>query len=261
VISIRATWDGLDKAMTEIRDVVERKVPAGVVRAVNDVAFGVRREWHREAGRVFDRPVALTTNATLVAKAGASFTARGAQFRAGRDASVAEARIYLRDDAFKGTPPVKYLFPEVQGGGRNVKRFERALIAAGLMPAGMYAMPARGFPLDRHGNVPGNLITKILSALQASSDSLQNATSRSRSKRSRNKRPARYFAVARPGLGLPPGIYERVATGFGWATRGVFIYTRAPSYRPRYNVFELGQRYIDAHLPARIAAEMAKEGV
>lgn len=259
-MNLSASWEGVSEALGEIRAIVEQRVPAGVVRAVNDTAFGVRGAWQREATRVFDRPVALTRNAVLVAKAGSGFSGAAAQFRAGRDASAVEARIYLRDDAFKGTPPVKYLFPQVQGGLRNAKRFERALRAAGVLPPGMVAVPGSAAKLDAHGNLSSGTITRILSQLRASPDALQNASSSARSRRSR-KRGGAYFGVRERRGNLVPGVYERVQFAFGSAVRPILIFVDRASYRPRYHVFDIGQRYIDQHLPAKLDAELRREGL
>ena len=259
-MNVSATWSGVKEAMDEIRAITEQRVPAGVVRAVNAVAFGVRRAWQAEAVRVFDRPTAFTRNAVLVAQAGSAFSENAASFRKGRDASAIEAQIYLRDRAPNGTPPVKYLFPQVQGGGRAAKRFEQALRHAGILPAGMYVVAASGAKLDTYGNIRGTDYSRILRHLRSSSDSHQNITNSRRSRASRRR--SAFFAV-RPRIDrshLKPGIYERRgSTGADIVPWLVFV--DRVSYRPRYNVFDVGQRYIDAHLPARIAAELAKEGV
>lgn len=259
-MNLSAAWSGVKEAMDEIRAIAEQRVPAGVVRAVNDVAFGVRGAWQREAARVFDRPTSFTRNAVLVAKAGSGVAGAAAQFRAGRGATEVEARIYIRDDAFKGTPPVKYLFPQVQGGVRAAKRFERALRAAGVLPPGMIAVPGSAAKLDAYGNLPAGTITRILSQLRASPDALQNASNSTRSRRSR-KRGGTYFGLRERRGNLLPGVYERVDFAFGSAVRPVLIFVSRASYRKRYDVFDVGQRYIDAHLPARLDAELRKEGL
>lgn len=259
-MKISGAWTGVQEALGEVRAIVEQRVPAGVVRAVNDTAFGVRAAWQREAVSVFDRPTAFTRNAVLVAKAGSSFSARGAEFRGGRGATEVEARIYLRDDALKGTPPVKYLFPQVQGGLRTAKRFEQALRHAGILPAGMFVVAASGAKLDRYGNIRGTDYSRILRHLRSSSDAHQNITNSRRSRAARSR--SAFFAI-RPRIDrshLKPGVYERRgSTGADIVPWLVFV--DRVSYRKRYDVFDVGQRFIDANLPARLAAELAKEGV
>ena len=120
----------LSRQFTEL----ERKnLPFAIVQAVNATAFEIRQVWARTAARVFDRPRAMTINAAQYTKA---------------TKQRLYATIFLRDEAPKGTAPVKYLFPEVEGGERNETRFERALRFAGKLPSGMSVVPGKGVKLD-----------------------------------------------------------------------------------------------------------------
>src|SRR5690606_2908854 len=107
------------------------------------------------------------------------------------------AEVFIRDEAPKGTPPAKYLLPQVEGGTRRPKAFERRLQASGALPAGMFAVAGKGAKLDRHGNVPGRVITAVLSAMHSQFDPYQNATETSvkRRRRRRRKRGGDYFLV------------------------------------------------------------------
>lgn len=238
-----------------------RSMGFALANATNNLAFRIRDEWKQQATRVFDRPTALTLNAVLVRKAGSgiSKSAAGQNFRNGG----ATAEIFLRDEAFKGTPPVKYLFAQVQGGARRHKRFERALQARGYLPGNMYAVPARGGPLDANGNLPEDLIVQILSQLQAMGDAAMNETRDSRERREKGlrrkkQRISRFFAIGRRQP-LPAGIYERFQSAFGTATRMIVAFVRSPGYRPRYTVFDTADAVIRQHGSAELERAVMHE--
>jgi hypothetical protein len=80
---------------------------------------------------------------------------------------ISEALVFIRDEAPKGTPPAKYLQPQVTGGERPLKRFELAMIRSGRLPSSGFLVPTRKAPKDKYGNLPVGMITRILSDLQA----------------------------------------------------------------------------------------------
>ncbi|WP_115530647.1 hypothetical protein [Xanthomonas campestris] len=241
------------------------QLPYAVMQACNATAYEIREVWKRTAPRVFDRPAPLTINAAMYRKAT-------------RDRLFAE--IFLRDEAFKGTPPAKYLRTEVEGGQRRKKGFEVLLQQKGLMPAGTFAVAGRGAKLDAYGNVPGSTITTILSQLRAQRDAYQWVSKESRkrltSERSRAeylgktrqgttavmrrtvRRGGRYFEIKRQRGKLAPGIYERIGTGFGGAVRSVFVFTARASYTQRYDIFGLAQRTWDKLMPFYFNSELDK---
>lgn len=76
------------------------------------------------------------------------------------------ARIYFKDSFGAGIPADRYMQPAVHGGTRKHKRFEKALIARGLMKSNQFAIP-RPDVLDSNGNVKGAQVMRILSGLGA----------------------------------------------------------------------------------------------
>lgn len=245
-----AALDGLPDALRRIETVGKRDAQVASMRTLNRMAFGVREAWSDEAKRVFDRPAPLTQRAVLYRRA-----------TLGR----LEAEIFLRDEAFKGTPPAKYLEPQVRGGGRRLKRFERALQAAGVMPPGTYAMPGAGVTLNTYGNVSAGQVTRILSALRANPDPLSN-TKRQKKGGKRGWGGARsggIFAVRDRGQDrrtahLQPGVYERYRDGIFATVEPLLVFTRAPRYAVRYDVFALAQRYLDANLARTYSDELSR---
>jgi hypothetical protein len=240
----------LQRGFTELE---QRNLPFAVRQAVNQTAFAVRQRWMEVMPRIFDRPTALTLRAVLYRKATSA--------RAG-------AEIYIRDEAYKGTPPAKYLQAQVEGGPRRLKGVEKRLQASGHMPHGMFAVPGKGVKLDAHGNIPGSQVNQILSQLGARFDPLQNETEKSRDRRRRRQAKQRagdYFAVGPRLRGkgkarghLPPGVYQRLSTGFGGALRSVLHFVRTVSYRPRYPIFDLARKIYDRQFPFHFERELAK---
>src|SRR5690606_16894970 len=141
------------------------------------------------------------------------------------------AEIFIRDEAFKGTPPSKYLFAEVEGGTRRRKGFERLLQGKGLMSPSQFAVMGRGARPNQYGNVPAGQVTKLLSQLGAQRDRYQNQTPTSaKRRRSRAPKGGEYFVITTRRGKLRPDIYERIATGWGSAVRSVFIFTSTANY-------------------------------
>lgn len=171
--------------------------------------------------QVFDRPTPYTLNSTYITPAKKSDP-------------TPSADVFFKNETSKGTPAAKYIFPEVYGGERNVKRFERALRAARVLPAGMVTMPGGGAKLDQYGNIPASMYSLLLSQLGASPDEYQNQTVTSKAKRGRRlKRGGNYFVLrARRGK-LPPGIYERFAFGFGSAVKPIIVFVSRANYSKR----------------------------
>lgn len=251
-----------DRQFTELE---QKQLPFAARQAVNQTAFGIREAWKRQAAKVFDRPTPFTVNAILYRKAGAVGGGRDVMGGvAHRATGNATAEVYIRDEAFKGTPPSKYLLPQVEGGGRRHKGLERLLQARGVLPAGMFAVPGRGVKLNQYGNVPSGQVRQILSQLGAGMDagyvSNESAALRARRERRQKRRGGggRYFALTTRRGRLVPGIYERILTGFGSAVRSIFVFTKAPTYRPRYDIYEYARREWNRLMPFHFNRELAK---
>ena len=164
-----------------------------------------------------------------------------------RDKENPRYRVFLNEWAAKGTAPVKYLYPEVEGGPRNVTRFERALQFAGVLPAGMSVVPGQGAPRDAFGNVANGFHAMVLSRLHASTDPMQNETVKSKRRKGRAYKVDLF--VGRPGGGrLPLGIYQRLGV------RPLFIFIqRKPMYRKRLPFYELVQEVVKTQLDSTFA--------
>jgi len=219
---------GLDKVHRRFQSLEKRQMPYATMLAINETLNHVRDDIRGEMERVFDRPTKFTIKGVLVKYA----TKRNLY-----------GETFLRDQAYKGTPPVKYLRPGVKGGERNVKRFEEALIRNGIMERGWYAMPGKGVRLNRYGNMSRGLFVKILSDIRAL-EGVPRLRGKIASKRLLNK----YFAIkpldypsGRSGKNLKPGVYKRMAKG----VKPVLIFTKKkPQYKKRLEYHKVAKATI-----------------
>jgi hypothetical protein len=234
--------NALIKRMT---DYEQRVIPRAMTQALNNTAFLVRQGWRDEMPKVFDRPTQLTLDAVLYTKAQPDKLA---------------VEIYIRNEATKGTPPSKYLFPEVAGGQRAQKPFERRLSALGI--GASFYVPGISITLDQFGNIPASTIQQIISQLGAAADAAQNETAKRKGQRNRKQAKkgggGRYF-IAKPGSGLRPGaVYERIQSGFGSAVRIVlFPIKHAPNYRTRFNAEQIARRLFDSNFKEQLSLAIA----
>ena len=190
--------------------------------AINDVAFDARKRLNAHAARVFNNPVALTRNSAEVVRKSTKETL--------------SAMVGLRDQVAKGTAPDVYLRPQIHGGSRNQKRFEKALIRT--FPGfgrGAFFVPAMQNTefLDSSGDLKGGVVTKMLSHLSAFGEQGYKGNIK-------NPKRALFFPVIHRGdYGmLAPGIYKRDAVGSENFKAVVYAVRREPRYRKRFYYFE-----------------------
>jgi hypothetical protein len=228
--SITATRTGrLDAVVAQMRDIPARVIPFAASTALTRTARDGQRAIVAEMPRVFDRPTRYTLNATRLVPASV-------------DNLV--ATVAVKDQGTGGTRPESYLLPEVEGGPRREKRFERALRYAGVLTRGQYVIPGGNTRLDASGNVSAATSRQVLNALRdvraaAVLPKLKNQ--RAVSSAGRGRRKGRKLANdlfvgvpvngrgpnARPRPGEPEGIYRRE----GKRLRVMFVFTSQP---PKY---------------------------
>lgn len=197
------------------------------VRALTRTANNIKEELGNEMRRAFDRPTSYTLNSLRTRPA---------------TKDDLSASVTFREFAGKGTPASVYLLPQVDGGSRQMKRFERSIRAAGLLPAGMYAVPGQGADLDKHGNMNRGQIMKILSALRASSDPMQN---RGKGQGKGKRRLEEYFVSMTRGRSahLPPGIYRRMPSERRVVP--IMMFVSKVAYRRRFDFDGIAQKTAD----------------
>lgn len=169
-----------------------------------------------------------------------------------------EATVMLKDDATKAVPASKFLAPQIDGGQRGMKRFERALQAVGAMPAGYRAVPGGAAKLDSYGNMSRGQIVQILAFFRAFPEMgyKANMTDKGRARLARGSKRQHGFAyfVGRPGDRLPLGVYQRVSFVSGTALKPVLIFVRSAVYQARFDF----QYVADITVAAQFGNEFAK---
>jgi hypothetical protein len=171
------------------------------------------------------------------------------------------ATVELKDDATKATPATRFLAPQIQGGPRGQKRFERALQAVGAMPAGYRAVPGQAARIDAYGNMSRGQIVQILSYFKAFPEMgyKANMTAQGRAKlaRSTNRRQGFVYFVGRPGDRLPLGIYQRFSFGAGSAVKPVLLFVRSAVYQERFDFAYVVQTTVEKGFQAEFTKAVA----
>lgn len=204
MLTIRNTTGNIADVIASMRDIPARVVPFAASTALTRTAqIAAKKDLPDAMRRVFDRPTPYALNSLFVKPS---------------TTDTLSARVMVKDSASRGVVPEKFLFPEVAGGPRGEKGFERALRYGGWLKSGEYAIPSSSAVQDAYGNVSGSAVRKLLKDLQAPK--------------------SKYFAGT-VGIAKTRGIWERGT----FARQGVkskdrkvkplFIFTRQPQYRTR----------------------------
>jgi hypothetical protein len=230
-----------------LRFVPREQMPFAIAVALTRTAQDAGQALRSEIQRVFDRPNPFTLSAIRVRPA----TKR-----------KLEAEVWLKDDMEGGIAPSHYLAPQVFGGDRPLKRYERALLARRLLPPGMYAVPGAGAKLDSYGNISRGQIVQILSALGAAEMTSGYSANRTMDSRRRRGQQLPEFFVGRPAGGKGPlGIWQRFKFAHGGAIKPIIIFVRRPTYRARFDVYatvgDVAERQFLGHLERAAAQALA----
>lgn len=229
--NIASVLRGLDRS--------EKQVRYATAVALTRTAQDVRRAEYDEMRRTFDRPTPYTLRSLFVK---------------GATRANLEAVVWVKDDrAGSGTPAERYLLPQIVGGPRGLKGFEKALQRAGYMRAGDRAVPGRFARLDRYGNVSFGQIIQILSQLRITLTAGHDrniSTDRKKAAKARQRAGGQYIALPNGRGKLPPGIYQRRDFAIGSAApRAVFVFVSGASYRKRFHFERVARRTIAERLP------------
>jgi hypothetical protein len=233
----------IEGALATLRAAASDQVPYATMLALNNTAKIAKEAVVAEMRRAFRSPVPFTLGAIYVSRA---------------TKQKLMAQVSVKNQSGGRLSPVHWLYPEVEGGARSTKAFEKALQDLGALPSGWAAVPANDAPRDSFGNVSGAYIRRMLSVLQSTGMVGPKMPSAPTNKVKRAQAKAKFFAIpggAAKGSGLTPGIYQREGTRL-WA---IFAFIpRVPSYRKRYNFYEIGTAAADKAWPAEFEKAMAQ---
>lgn len=215
----------IDQAMSKFVLATKAQASYAARKAVTKTAEDVRKAEIQEMRDVFDKPT--------------PYTLAGVENRLiKRDPPT--ARINLKDFSGKGIPASKFLRSQITGGSRRLKRFEKALVNAGVLPEGMVAVPGQGAQMDSYGNMKPSQIVQILSYFRAFPETGYRANiteaGKARLRKGTKKKQGISYFVGRPGNGkLPLGVWQKVYFGVGVAIKPVLIFVDSPLYEAIYN--------------------------
>ncbi|MDP2643711.1 MAG: hypothetical protein Q8P24_02110 [Desulfobacterales bacterium] len=208
--------EGIKEVKKLLSELEKNQFPFAYAKSLTLVAKTVRSGEYEEMKRVFDRPTPYTLNSLFVDPATKTMPA---------------SRVWLKWGTLQRTQ--HHLEPQIFGGGRHHKNFEKALYKVGALPRDMYIVPARKLKLDWYGNIPASTIIKMLSWFRAFSEVGYLAN---RAAKVKQKKGYSYFAVKSGGGKLRPGIWARSKKG----VEPVFMFVRAPKYKKRFDFFGEG---------------------
>lgn len=265
----------IQQVIRELGQVLPSQIPLAAAGAINDVAFSSRKALVEDLRRKIDRPTPATLAAPRVIG------------RATRD--KLEATIGLADLGSKsgaaGMDAERNLGHHFRGGARRFKNFEAAFMRLGYLASGENIVPAAGswaMRLNRYGNIPGPVVTQLISYFAGFSEQGYKANMSARRKKQiakvgksaggyRTINGVVYFVVpSRSRRGVFPRLIHgrfdpHLAPGI-WAKRGthgaevapVVLFVRRAVYRRRFDmhrtVSEVVQRDFGAAFNRRLAA-------
>lgn len=181
------TWDAGE--VKAIIDQDRQHLSRVVEQALDATAFDMREGLQKEMKQAFNNPTTFTLNSLKVTKT--------------KNHNM-EANVWLKEPDRMSD---HYLLPQIVGGPRKTKGFERALGDTKLYPA-------KGLKLNKAGNVTRGMYIKILSALGLAEQNSGYQANRTKASAKRNKGKQQRYAYLYKGSGkLPPGIYQRVGKG------------------------------------------------
>lgn len=237
---VRVDLRDFEAGMTDIE---KRQLPYALAWALNETVRTGRLEVQKQMETYFDRP-------TPYAKRGVVYD------RASKNSLVAAVAL-TGDRTRGGLPATAFLGPQVHGGLRSLKAFERQLVERGMMVVGEVAVPAARTKLNRYGNMSQGFLNRVMADLQV--DYRGAGATRVRTdqslKRNKNYRAARFFAAKR-GSHLAPGIYQRDPRG-----RTVFpviLFVKQKAYAKRLPFDRIVADHVAATFNANFVAGFAR---
>lgn len=243
-ISVKSDLDAMAASMTDMQ---RRQIPFAAKSALNTTAKKVVEREQHEIRDVFNRPTPYTQSAVKIFK-----------WAEKRDL---QAIVGIKDDTSKGIPASKYLASEISGGGRRMKRFEKALQSVGALPEGYRAVPGAAAKLDAYGNMSPAQIVQILSFFKAFPEAgyKMNMTDKRRAslKRGTAARVGFEYFVGRPGDRLPLGVWQRFKLGHGGAIKPVLIFVPHAVYQAIFDFDYVARQTVEKEFAPEFDKAMA----
>ncbi len=238
-IDIRATHN-FDKLLNWAKQELPQQVDFAHALTLTKTGQDFKGAIEREMASVFTAPT--------------PFTMRGFRLFPATKKRL-EARVVFRHDLSRD-----YLGPQIMGGERKLKAFERSLQRVGVLPRHLQAVPGSAAKLDQFGNMARSQIVQLLSYFQAFSEQGYRANMTDKRKRGLAKagktesgyktiNGVEYFVVSKTKAvrgrqqTLPEGIWSRSGV-HGVDVKPVVLFVRKARYTKRLRFFELAQEIV-----------------
>jgi hypothetical protein len=219
--------------------------------ALNKTAEVSKQALRSEMPRVFDRPTPWVLNSLRIKYARKDKLSAELAYK--DKSSVESARSMLE--------------PQVDGGGRRAKVMELRLNRIGLLPVGWQAVPGAAAQLDKFGNLNRGQITLLLNVIGAYTEAGYNkANAKTVARLAAGGRKSSQYGqygyawLVNPVSGskrikhLKPGIFQRVATGFGSSLRPILMFVRTALYKKRFNFYGIVQKVVNSEFSKQFDA-------
>lgn len=224
MFTVKAQFDDIKR---QLSDVYKKHIPFATSLAINRTAQKVKIAQEKEIRDVFDRPTRFTENSVFIKPS---------------NKNNLTAKVWLKDQAVKGTPAAKYLAAQITGGERRLKGYEVLLRSVGVLPDGYFTVPGAAAQMDGYGNIKRSQIVQIINYFRANRETFQNSNDKTRDKLrkgTKKKQGISYF-VGSPGDGkLPLGIWQRghsgALTGPVRPIRPIMIFVQSARYDAIYD--------------------------
>jgi hypothetical protein len=220
------------EGIEEAKKLVSSKLHKGALSlAVFRTAHNAKQAVIEEMKEVFDRPTPFILGGVRVS-------------HKNYDPTGLSALIDLQGTSGKRefTSAEDILRPHIEGGSRRKKSSEQYLRS--------YWVPGQGVQLNKYGNIPGSLITQILSYFRKFPEVGYKANITPVSERRKKKKgKLRNFFIVGPGnKGLHTGVWERLKSG---RVKPILIFIQNPKYHKRFNFHRVVARAIERNMQRR----------
>jgi hypothetical protein len=216
---VHSSGPSIADVVRDLHDVPARVLPYAAATALTKGAKRGQQSVIAQMRTSFRNPTPYTLNSTRIEIA---------------TKDKLSARIAVKDQRTgKGTRPESYLFPEVEGGGRNQKGIERLLRFKGILRSGEWAYPQSSSILDVNGNLSVPKVKSILAQLaKTGSPYFVGVAGKTHTRALWERGP---HAGGRSGKNQKRGI------------RAIFVFSRqAPHYTPRLDFVGAADRAVRA---------------
>ena len=250
----------LRRLARDMEDFSQRRMKYAVVTALTRTAKAVREGIREKLPQYIDRPV--------------PYTQRGIFFRSATPETM-QARVWYNDEWKGATPQARYLYPQIHGGGRSIKRFERAVQAKLNMPPGWYAVPTKHTKLDQYGNIARGQIQQILAQVgtelvaghsRTMRPTKKNGKMSAKTARAYDKAGGQFVAVPQQKGKLQPGIYQAEGRYFGAklgygrkaGLKAILLFKQRVSYRERFPFYDLGRGIVEREIGKQLQQSISE---